>query len=75
VPVVASALPEMERIVRSYGVGWCVAPGDANALASVLRHALRQRGEDSMLRRLALAASELNWSREQVRLTELYASL
>ena len=27
VPVVASALPEVQRLIDAYGIGWCVAPG------------------------------------------------
>src|SRR5947209_7168727 len=41
VPVVASALPETQQLVDRYGVGWCVAPADASALASTLELALR----------------------------------
>ena len=45
VPVVASALPETERLVSAYGIGWCAAPDDPVALAQVLRHALSERGD------------------------------
>jgi glycosyltransferase involved in cell wall biosynthesis len=75
VPVIASALPEMERIVRCYGVGWCVQAGDAAALAATLRRALAERGDPALRARLEAAAEDLDWSRERLRLTGLYASL
>ncbi len=75
VPVVASALPETERLVSAYGIGWCAAPDDPVALAEVLRRALSERGDPQLRDRLAAAAAELRWSREQTRLTGLYAEL
>jgi glycosyltransferase involved in cell wall biosynthesis len=75
VPVVASALPEIRGLVESREIGWCVAPGDAPALAATLSLAL-SRGEDPELRRrLARAAAELSWEREQQRLIGLYDRL
>ena len=75
VPVVASALPETERLVSAYGIGWCAAPDDPVALAEVLRHALSERGDADRQGRLAAAAAELRWSREQTRLIGLYSAL
>ncbi len=39
-PLVVTALPEVERVVRGFDVGLVVPPGDAAALAAALRHAL-----------------------------------
>lgn len=75
VPVVASALPETERLVAAYGVGWCVAPDDPEALAAVLRRALRERHDPALARRIAIAGEQLRWPRERLRLTELYERL
>src|SRR5207253_10288792 len=75
VPVVASALPESERLIDSYGVGWCVTPEDPAALASALRRALSARGDEALQAKIALAAQELRWPREQERLIELYEEL
>lgn len=72
VPVVAGELPEIGKLVRGYGVGWCVAPDDPAAVADGLTAALRHRRDPQLQERLARAASELSWSREQVRLIELY---
>ncbi len=52
VPVVASALPEIERLVDRYGIGWCVAPDQPQALAGRIRQALAVRGDADLKRRL-----------------------
>jgi glycosyltransferase involved in cell wall biosynthesis len=75
VPVVAAALPEILRLVEEYGVGWCVAPDDASAVAGALRAALDGARDASLRERLAHAAQELSWEREQLRLLELYEDL
>jgi glycosyltransferase involved in cell wall biosynthesis len=75
VPVVASALPEMQRLVDSYGIGWCVTPDDPRALADTLREALANRHGAALRARLADAAADLTWSRESARLVDLYAEL
>jgi glycosyltransferase involved in cell wall biosynthesis len=75
VPIVASALPETERLIDAYGVGWCVKAGDAEALAQALVAALGARGDAGLKARLASAGDELTWRRERVRLIELYRAL
>jgi glycosyltransferase involved in cell wall biosynthesis len=75
VPVITSALPESQRLVEGYGIGWCVRPDDTEALVAALRRALDRRGDPRMQASLARAAAELRWPREKARLTELYARL
>jgi glycosyltransferase involved in cell wall biosynthesis len=75
VPVVASALPEIRGLIEPRGIGWCVPPGDAAALAATLSLALSRRTDAELDRRLARAAVELSWEREQRRLTGLYERL
>ncbi len=75
VPVIASALPETERLIDEYRVGWCVPPGDTGALRAALVRALRERGDPAMPERLSLASLELCWPREQTRLIDLYGWL
>jgi glycosyltransferase involved in cell wall biosynthesis len=75
VPVVAAALPEAARLVAQYGIGWTVTPDDPAAVAAGLSSALAACGDPLLLRRIAEAAGELTWSREQTRLTGLYARL
>jgi glycosyltransferase involved in cell wall biosynthesis len=75
VPVVASALPETERLVSAFGIGWTVVPDDPLALAAVLRAALGARDDQALRARIRGAAEELRWTREQSKLLGLYAEL
>jgi glycosyltransferase involved in cell wall biosynthesis len=75
IPVVASALPETRGLIERYGVGWCVELGDPAALAETLNLALRRQGDPGLRVRLARAAEELSWEREQQRLIGLYDRL
>ena len=75
IPVVASDLPELSRIVHEYGVGWTVDPADPASIAEGLRAAIAARGDGGLGERVRRAADELSWDREKVRLLELYARL
>lgn len=74
-PVVASALPETERLLAEYGVGWCVPPDNPSAVASALHSALLGRDDPTLRRRIARAADDLQWAREQTLLLDLYRQL
>ena len=75
IPVVATALPEMRKIIEGYGVGLCLedyAPGPLSA-------ALRRVAEDRAWRagvgaNLARAAAELCWEEEERKYLALYKS-
>jgi glycosyltransferase involved in cell wall biosynthesis len=75
IPVIASALPETQRLVTEYGVGWCVTPDEPAELAAAIGEALAARADPALRDRLRRAADELRWSREQSRLLDLYAAL
>ena len=75
IPVIASAMPEIERLVHGYEIGWCVKPDDADEVARAIRAAIAARGDAALRGHLERAASELNWSRERLRLIELYEEL
>jgi glycosyltransferase involved in cell wall biosynthesis len=72
VPVVVSDLPELRRIVNHYNIGWTATPGDPHAIAEAISRALDARRDPRLQERLAQAASELCWSEESRRLTEVY---
>jgi glycosyltransferase involved in cell wall biosynthesis len=74
-PVVVSDLPEMRRLVDERQVGWVTDPGDPAEIARALSEATGARDDESLENRVRVAASELNWQRERVRLTDLYAKL
>jgi len=76
VPVVASALPELRRLIDEFGVGWCVTADDPDAVAAALRTALgAARDDDGLRERLRKASTQLRWTVERERLLELYSEL
>jgi glycosyltransferase involved in cell wall biosynthesis len=64
VPVLSSSLPEMARIVESYGVGVCTPEKDPEKLAGVIRYMLKERLGGSWMEALEKAAEELCWEKE-----------
>jgi glycosyltransferase involved in cell wall biosynthesis len=74
-PIVVSALPEVESIVRRYDIGWTVDPTDAQDVSDGLAAALGARSDAELRGRVAAAARELNWRREQTVLIAVYEDL
>jgi glycosyltransferase involved in cell wall biosynthesis len=75
IPVVASDLPELRRLIERYAIGWSADPADPVAVAGALRQAIASRDNGELRARLARAAEELSWRREKGRLLELYERL
>lgn len=64
VPVLCSALPEMARIVRTYGVGIATEERDPKKLAGIIRYMLEERSNGAWRDALDQAAGELCWENE-----------
>ena len=64
VPVLCSALPEMSRIVDSYGIGISTAERDPEKLAGIIRYMLKERSGGAWMEALHRAALELCWENE-----------
>ena len=73
VPVVAADLPELRRLVTSYGIGALYRPGDAESM----RAALESVASDypGLCERVARARDELNWDQDSKELVKVYESL
>ena len=73
VPVVAADLPELRRLVTSYGIGALYRPGDAESM----RVALEQVTTDypGLCERVARARGELNWDQDSKELVRVYEAL
>ena len=75
-PVVASNLPEIRRVVEDGRFGLLVPPGDTNALAAALA---RLVGEPALRKQLGARALEtatkLNWDTQEAKLRDLYDRL
>jgi glycosyltransferase involved in cell wall biosynthesis len=73
VPVVAADLPELRRLVSSYGIGALYRPGDAASL----RQALEAVAADypGLCARARRARAELNWDQDAKELVKVYDAL
>ena len=71
VPVLCSALPEMRRIVDSYGVGISSKERDPEKLAGRIRYMLKERSGGAWMEALHRAAEELCWENESIIYLEL----
>jgi len=75
VPVVASALPEMGRVVQGLGVGWVVDPACPEELAATIDAGLARRWDPELRRRLTAAAFEIRREASEVRFSAVYETL
>ena len=64
IPVLCSKLPEMSRIVESYGIGIATAEKDPEKLAGIIRYMLKERSHGAWREALQTAALELCWENE-----------
>jgi glycosyltransferase involved in cell wall biosynthesis len=64
IPVLCSKLPEMSRIVESYGIGIATAEKDPEKLAGIIRYMLKERSGGAWREALRTAALELCWENE-----------
>ncbi len=71
VPVLCSALPEMSRIVDSYGIGISTKERDPEKLAGIVRYMLKERSGGAWMEALEKAALELCWENESAIYLEL----
>lgn len=73
VPVVASDLPALRRIVTEYGIGRLYRPGAPGSLAAAVREVQASYGE--LVAAVARARTELSWERDAEALRAVYARL
>lgn len=72
-PVIASSLPEIRRVVQQHGIGLLIGPGDVQALVSALRMMVGDPQMRARMRRNALLAGRwLNWEQQEIALLTLY---
>src|SRR5206468_3197599 len=71
VPVVASDLPALRRLVTEHGIGRLYRPGDPASLAAAVREVQASYGE--LTAAVARARAELAWERDAEALRGVYA--
>lgn len=72
-PVIASDLPEIRRVVREHDLGVLVPPGDSDALTAALRELVADAGRRAYYAQQSRkAAAVLNWESQEHELVALY---
>jgi glycosyltransferase involved in cell wall biosynthesis len=64
-PIIATDLPELRRIVAGYGIGVVGDTGSPQAFAALIDDALEPAARQNAASRLERAARELSWDREE----------
>ena len=72
VPVIATDVTELGRIVRHYDIGELYKPGDAQSMVSAIQRAIARHSE--LLANVRAAQPELSWDRDAQVLREIYRS-
>lgn len=72
-PVIASDLPEIRRIMQTYNIGW--KADDVTELIPILDHFETLKNDKNLKEGLNKAAQVLNWHNEKNRLLEVYARI
>ena len=73
VPIVASHLTEIEKIIRQYDLGLFIENHEPATVAATIREALSDEARrEQWQRNLAVAARDLCWENEEQKLLEIY---
>ena len=76
IPVLASNLPEVRKIVEQYGIGKIAESHDPEHIAACIRELLSDSNDqEAMKQNLEAAARELNWDIERQKLINLFKSI
>lgn len=75
VPVLVSALPELERIIHTYKVGWIIDEVTPEKVAAVMKTAMISPDKATIRANCQQAAKELNWEKEEEVLRSIYSTL
>ncbi len=78
VPVICSDLPEMKNLVQQYNLGLCLSESQRRPeeLARIIKNALNDKQKMSEWKSNCLiAANELNWEKEKIKLKEILKKL
>ncbi|MBS1637012.1 MAG: glycosyltransferase [Bacteroidetes bacterium] len=65
IPVLASRLPEIEKLVEHYRIGVFIDSHEPSHIAAVIRSVLESPGYAQMKQNTRLAAAENNWDKEK----------
>ena len=73
VPIVASHLTEIEKIIRQFDLGMFIEDHEPETIATTVKDALSDTERyENWKRNLAVTAKELCWENEEIKLLEIY---
>lgn len=76
IPVLASDLPEIRKVIEQYGIGRIVSSHEPEAIAHAVTAMLNDPEQYEIWKEnLSFAAEELCWENEEKKLTQIYAVL
>ncbi|MFZ4785588.1 MAG: glycosyltransferase [Flavobacteriales bacterium] len=75
IPVLVSALPELERIIRTYQVGWIIDEITPEKVAAAMMKAISSSDKAQFKANCLFASEDLNWEKEEEVLRSIYATL
>lgn len=73
IPVLASPLPEIKRIIEKYQIGMLIESHSPEHIGACINQMLTDNAKNQMKENLAFAASELNWENEEKMLRKVYS--
>jgi len=75
-PVVATSLPEVRKIIKQNEFGLLVTPGDTNSLVAAIRQLVENEELRNTLRKNSIKTAEkLNWEEQEGKLLALYKKI
>lgn len=75
IPVISSALPEIEKIIKTYDIGDFIPDHDPRHMADKINESLaNQAVMDRWKKNTNLAAQKLSWETEEIILKEVYSN-
>ena len=75
-PILASPLPEIRKIIEHYGIGCFIDNHDPRHIASMINSAMNDQFRyNTWKENLKIAATELNWEKEKQVLIKLFTQL
>ncbi len=76
IPVLVSALPEMEKVVKKYEVGMAISDREPKFIANTLHYMLTNYKKRAYWQKnLKFAAKELSWEKEEIKLEKIFSNI
>lgn len=76
IPIIASDLPELRRIIKEYDIGYLFDPYKSESIADAIKYVFSDKKRyDTIKANTTKAASEYNWNNESKKLLECYRLL